>query len=192
VKKSHYTEEQIAFALHQAEQGIPVAEVTRKMGITEQDSCGRNIYFPEGGWYALGTEKRYEGGRWQEVETPLDWCPAFVREGAVIPMAEPVQTTAEYNPEEITLHAFAPKSRIEWESDLYEDDGESQEHMKGGFVSTTFTLKKCDDQLRLTGKSTGKGFNNSARKRFRVTPVGLQAEERLVDNAGDDFEIFLQ
>ena len=36
MRKSHYTEEQIAFALQQAEQGTPVAEVTRKMGISEQ------------------------------------------------------------------------------------------------------------------------------------------------------------
>ena len=36
MRKSHYTEEQIAFALRQAEQGTPVAEVTRKMGISEQ------------------------------------------------------------------------------------------------------------------------------------------------------------
>jgi putative transposase len=36
MKKSHYTEEQTAFALPQAEQGTPVAEVTRKMGISEQ------------------------------------------------------------------------------------------------------------------------------------------------------------
>ncbi len=36
MRKSKYTEGQIAFALKQAETGIPVAEVTRKMGITEQ------------------------------------------------------------------------------------------------------------------------------------------------------------
>jgi len=36
MRKSHYTEEQIAFALRQVEQGTPVAEVTRKMGISEQ------------------------------------------------------------------------------------------------------------------------------------------------------------
>ena len=36
MRKSHYTEEQIAFALRQAEQGTAVAEVTRKMGISEQ------------------------------------------------------------------------------------------------------------------------------------------------------------
>ena len=36
MKKSRYTEEQIAFALRQAEQGTPVIEVIRKMGISEQ------------------------------------------------------------------------------------------------------------------------------------------------------------
>ena len=36
MKKTRYTEEQIAFALRQAETGTPVKEVIRKMGITEQ------------------------------------------------------------------------------------------------------------------------------------------------------------
>jgi putative transposase len=36
MRKSHYTEEQIAFALRQAEQGTSVTEVIRKMGISEQ------------------------------------------------------------------------------------------------------------------------------------------------------------
>jgi putative transposase len=36
IKKKKFTEEQIAFALKQAEMGTPVVEVIRKMGITEQ------------------------------------------------------------------------------------------------------------------------------------------------------------
>ena len=36
VKKSRYTEDQIAYALKQAETGTPVAEVLRRMGISEQ------------------------------------------------------------------------------------------------------------------------------------------------------------
>ena len=35
MKKSRYTEEQIAFALKQAELGTSVAEVCRKMGVSE-------------------------------------------------------------------------------------------------------------------------------------------------------------
>ncbi len=36
MKKSKFTEEQISFALKQAETGTPVAEVIRRMGISEQ------------------------------------------------------------------------------------------------------------------------------------------------------------
>ncbi len=36
MKKSQFTEQQIAFALHQAETGTTVGEVCRKMGISEQ------------------------------------------------------------------------------------------------------------------------------------------------------------
>ena len=35
MKRSKYTESQVVFALKQAETGIPVAEVCRKMGISE-------------------------------------------------------------------------------------------------------------------------------------------------------------
>jgi putative transposase len=35
MKKSKFTEQQIVFALKQAETGIPVAEVCRKLGISE-------------------------------------------------------------------------------------------------------------------------------------------------------------
>jgi len=36
LRKSRYTDEQIAFALRQAETGTPVKEMIRKMGISEQ------------------------------------------------------------------------------------------------------------------------------------------------------------
>ena len=36
MKKSQFSEEQIAYALHQHEAGMRVAEVTRRLGISEQ------------------------------------------------------------------------------------------------------------------------------------------------------------
>jgi putative transposase len=38
MKRSRFTDQQIAFGLQQAEQGTQVTEVTRKMGISEQTS----------------------------------------------------------------------------------------------------------------------------------------------------------
>jgi putative transposase len=37
--KKHFSEEQIAFALRQAESGTSVAEIIRKLGISEQSFC---------------------------------------------------------------------------------------------------------------------------------------------------------
>ncbi len=36
MRKSRFTEEQIAYAMRQVEQGTPVAELCRKMGVSEQ------------------------------------------------------------------------------------------------------------------------------------------------------------
>ena len=36
MKSSRYSPEQVAFGLRQAEDGVPVSEVCRKMGISEQ------------------------------------------------------------------------------------------------------------------------------------------------------------
>ena len=36
MKKSRYSPEQVAFCPHQAEEGTPVPEVCRKVGISEQ------------------------------------------------------------------------------------------------------------------------------------------------------------
>jgi len=35
MKKSRFTEQQIAYALRQAESGVSIQEITRKMGVTE-------------------------------------------------------------------------------------------------------------------------------------------------------------
>jgi putative transposase len=39
MRKTRFTEEQVAFALRQAETGTPVAEVSRKMGVSEATYC---------------------------------------------------------------------------------------------------------------------------------------------------------
>lgn len=46
MKGPKFTEEQIAFALKQAESGVPVAEVCRKMGVSENTPYAWKKKFP--------------------------------------------------------------------------------------------------------------------------------------------------
>ena len=57
--------------------------------VMSSDNC-RDIYLPEGEWVEFFTGDRFsvsDGGRWlNDIETPLDRMPVFVRKGAVIPV----------------------------------------------------------------------------------------------------------
>ena len=46
MRKSKYTDEQVAMALRQAEAGTPVAEICRKLGITETTFYRWKCHFP--------------------------------------------------------------------------------------------------------------------------------------------------
>jgi putative transposase len=63
VKKSRFTEEQIAFALTQADSGTSVEEVIRRMGVSEQ-ACRTSASTQTGScrWPMLGARSRHGGG----------------------------------------------------------------------------------------------------------------------------------
>jgi len=48
MKKSRFTEEQIMYALRQAEGGTPVADVCRQLGVSEASSEGEGVGFGDG------------------------------------------------------------------------------------------------------------------------------------------------
>ena len=50
----------------------------------------RAVYLPRGGWFDLFTGERFDGEREYLMDVPLDRLPVFVKEGAVLPWAEPL------------------------------------------------------------------------------------------------------
>lgn len=60
MKKSRYTEEQIAFPLRQAGTGTPVTEVVRKIGVSEQTSYDWKKQFAGAGVEEIGRLKQLE------------------------------------------------------------------------------------------------------------------------------------
>jgi alpha-glucosidase len=95
----------------------------------------RDIRLPAGDWIEIQGGKVYAGSQTlRHYKAPLDTIPVFVRAGAIIPMGPVMQYTGEKPLDPLTLDIY-PKGHSSFT--IYEDDGESLDYEKGGFVTTT-------------------------------------------------------
>lgn len=81
----------------------------------------RSVWLPAGTWYDFFTGKPVEGGTRFSVET--EGIPVYVREGALLPLAQPVEHIASDTCFAITLRAYGDCSGSSCR--LIEDDGET-------------------------------------------------------------------
>jgi alpha-glucosidase (family GH31 glycosyl hydrolase) len=144
----HYGDDQIALTCDDQfmfGQDIMVAP------ILAANQRSRYVYFPKGNWYALDSEPVGDkieegvgdgpgqghassngpiaGGQTHRIECRLGRVPAFVREGAIIALADVMQSTQDYNASAIIFHAFGSKA----EGKYFEDDGHSLDYQNDKF-----------------------------------------------------------
>lgn len=139
--------------------------------IVERAHEYRTVYFPEGNWYHFETNEKYEGGRPYVVNMPLGTIPAFVREGAVLPLADVMQHTGEYTTKKITFKIYGDKAS----GVFFEDDGISWDYEKGGY--NEYELVYTDGKF--TANKVHGGFPSTQQCAYQVagttksTPVTL-------------------
>ncbi len=83
-------------------------------------------------WYDFYTGEKYKGGKQHWVTTHEDRIPTFVRGGAVVPLADLVQSTTDYSVEHITLKYFFDEGASEYTTMIYHDDGLTSESYENG------------------------------------------------------------
>jgi alpha-glucosidase len=89
----------------------------------------RLVYFPRGLWYPFNGGSPLVGGKAHLVELKLGSVPAFVRDGAIIPLAGIMESTEDYDRVSITFAAFGDSAC----GVFFEDDGESFAFRDGTF-----------------------------------------------------------
>jgi alpha-glucosidase len=89
------------------------------------------VYFPEGTWYRFGSDKRYPGDSVSWVSAPLSDLPVFIKGGAIIPMQNVIESTADKGNGIMYLNIWygdAPNSFT-----YYEDDGITYQYEHGNY-----------------------------------------------------------
>ena len=110
-----------------------------------------SVILPPGGWYDLFTEKYYEGGTEQLLETPLDRFPVLVRAGSILPLSAGACSAAELNSPADELVVFAGADGC---LDLYDDAGDGMEYLQDEYLRVPFHWDDSACRL-LAGKADG-------------------------------------
>lgn len=121
--------------------------------VTAKGAATWRVYLPAGRWYNYWTLEAVEGGRSFEVAAPLGYIPLFVKAGAIIPKALPMQyvdTGRRGRFEEISLDVYRG---ADGNYQLYEDDGISMDYERGVCTMTRFAWDEGTGKLEAAGSS---------------------------------------
>ncbi|HEY9785512.1 MAG TPA: TIM-barrel domain-containing protein [Candidatus Obscuribacterales bacterium] len=127
--------------------------------IVERGRMSRAVYLPSGRWHRFDGRETLEGGRAHQLSFAFDEVPAFVRDGAIIPLADVVESTAEYHQAAVTFAVYGCQA----EGSYYEDDGISFDYEFGCFNEWQLTYKNG----KFESKPTHMGFGAPSRE-FRL------------------------
>jgi alpha-glucosidase/alpha-D-xyloside xylohydrolase len=149
--------------------------------VFQKGATSRDVHLPKGDWYDWWTNAKHAGGQTVARDVDLATMPIYVRAGAIIPFDPIRQYTSEPVSEPTTLRVYrGANGRFT----LYEDDGASQDYLKG---NTTWTRMTWDDRARqLTIEPAAQGpANGSTRRTFNVVmfPEGASKSVTYSGNA---------
>lgn len=122
-----------------------------------EDTDKRSVYLPVGNWYNFNTNEKYVGGRTYEVTIRFNEMPLFVKEGTILPLANPVQFVADKTVFDLVCHVYgAPTQKVS----LFEDDGVSYNYKKNEYNLLSLWVEK--------GKGKEKRSGTYKKKRYEV------------------------
>lgn len=114
--------------------------------VFEKGATAREVYLPEGDWYDWWTNQKVQGGKTIHHKVDLSIMPIYVRAGSIIPFDPVRQYTSEKVTEPTTLKVYRGKDGL---FILYEDDGISQDYLKGKGSWTRMTWNDLNKTLTL-------------------------------------------
>ncbi|HSC40470.1 MAG TPA: TIM-barrel domain-containing protein, partial [Chitinophagaceae bacterium] len=138
--------------------------------VFNKGAVSRDVYLPPGDWYDWWTNAKETGGQTITRQVDLATMPIYVRAGAIIPFDPVRQYTAEPVNEPMMLKVYRG---ADGRFTLYEDDGISQDYLKGKAVLTRITWKDATKKLTLA-PGASKGLTPTQRTfNVQLLPEGI-------------------
>ena len=130
--------------------------------VYEQGAESRTVYLPEGNWVDFWNSQIVSGSQEHTFNAPIDRMPVLIKEGSIIPMRPYAASVEAGSNDTIILHVF-PGS--DGKFDFYEDDGTSNDYLKGIFAKTELQLVSQDKDTFQLVINPVKGYYNGMPER---------------------------
>lgn len=133
--------------------------------VYEKGAAVRRLYLPKGDWYDWWTNTKLPGGRSITRSVDLATMPIYVRAGAIIPFDTVRQYTGEtiQSPTELRIYTGADGHFI-----LYDDDGNSQDYLKGRGSWTGINWNEKKKEVTLKASAPKDAMNDIHAREFRI------------------------
>jgi len=146
--------------------------------VTAPGATTKEVCLPEGEWIDFETEAVHRGGKTAVIDAPLEKLPILVRGGAIIPSRDYARSIERGTNGRLTLDIYPtePHSRFV----LREDDGTSNDYLKGGYASTPCEVKKSEVGIELRIGAIQGRYATMCRERQWVVNMHLLDRPRRV------------
>ncbi|MBQ7408549.1 MAG: DUF5110 domain-containing protein [Clostridia bacterium] len=125
----------------------------------------RSVFIPEGTWIDVWSGKRYVGPKTYTVTHPLETSPIFVREGALIPLAQNMTNTNAKDWSEMSLEVY-PSKNYTAKATLYEDDTVTVGYKHGQSRTTDITMEYNESKKAIVVTINGANGSFEGEKAF--------------------------
>lgn len=155
----------------------PIYQPTR--ADKEGNDIRNGIYLPKGTWIDYFTGDTYEGGRiLNSFDAPVWKLPVFVKNGAIIPMANPNNNITEINTS-MRMYEVYPYGKSSFTE--YDDDGKTEAYKTGKGVSTlieSFVDEK--NKATITIHPTKGGFDGFIKEKATTFTINVTEKPKKV------------
>lgn len=135
--------------------------------IVTKGATNQTVYLPKGSnWFGLFDHQKFAGGQSFTVPVDIQNIPVFVKAGSLIPMAEAVQSTSEYDPSKLKVVFYFDPECKESLGYMYEDDGATKDAFdKKMYEMFEFFAQTLNDETTVAVASKGFDYKGKPAKR---------------------------
>lgn len=147
------------------------APITSAGNGTKKISKQKVWFPPKTTWYNYFTHEKYEGESEQVIQADINSFPLFVKAGVPIPMQPYTDRMSSTPLKRLIIRCYPGIEGQTSSYDLYEDDGVSQDYLKGKFAITQISYTLSGDIVTILVASTKGSFKGQ--ERFRSYEIEL-------------------